>query len=204
MKLYKNLASASKEREDVTALKISVKGDQFPEELLNFPNLTELYLEGDCKNFPVSSPVWNKLKILSIKWPLFTGDLSSLFSLPALENLKIIETPLKTFLLPLGKANAPLKSLTIKDCGLKSLPEEFSMLVHLQELNLSGNRLAKLPFAFTELKLLKRLNLDRNQFEQFPDSIKKMPGLSHLSIDGNSFSEDEKDRIQREFHIWVN
>lgn len=204
MKLYKNLSSASQERNDVTALKINVKGEEFPEELLNFPNLTELYLEGNCKNFPLNSPVWENLKILSIKWPNFVGDLSSLFSLPNLENLKIIETPIKTFLLPLGKARAPLKSLTIKDCGLTLLPEEFSMLYQLTELNLSGNALTKLPFAFIDLTQLKRLNLDSNKFENFPDSIKRMPNLGHLSIDGNAFSEDEKARIQREFHIWVN
>ena len=31
-----------------------------------------------------------------------------------------------------------------------------------------------------------------------------MKTLTHLSIDGNSFDEDEKARIQREFHIWPN
>lgn len=204
MKLYKNLNSASQERQDVQALKISVKGDSFPKEILDFENLGELYLEGNCKEFPFNAPVWSKLRVLSIKWPLFDGDLSSVFKLPALENLKIIETPLKSFLLPLGLTPAPIKSLTIKDCGMKSLPEEFSMLWQVQELNLSGNNLSALPRSFTELKNLKRLNLDHNHFSQFPDEIKKMPSLSHLSIDHNKFSEEEKERIQREFHIWPN
>lgn len=204
MKLYKNLGMASKDREEVQALKISVKGEVFPEDILNYPNLGELYLEGHCTKFPASCPCWEKLKVLSIKWPKFDGDLSSIFKLPQLENLKIIETPLSSFILPLGHAAAPIKSLTIKDCGLKSLPEEISMLWQLSELNISGNNLAKLPFAFTELKNLKRLNLDSNKFSQFPDSIKKMPNLSHLSIDNNDFSDEEKERIQREFHIWPN
>lgn len=204
MKLYKNLTTASKEREEVSALKISIKEEIFPEMLLDFPNLTELYLEGNCKKFPTVSPSWNKLKVLSIKWPHFQGDLSSLFSLPNLENLKIIETPIQTFLLPLGHASAPLKSLTVKDCGLKSLPEEISILTYLNELNLSGNNLSWLPHAFVALRLLKRLNLDSNRFQKFPDFIKNMPALSHLSIDGNEFSEEEKERIQREFHIWPN
>lgn len=202
MKLYKNLAAASKEREEVQALKISVKGDVFPEEILNFPNLGELYLEGSCKTFPVAAPLWTRLKVLSIKWPEFNGDLSAVFKLPHLENLKIIETPLKTFLLPLGHAPAPIKSLTIKDCGMNFLPEEFSMLWQLTELNLSGNRLNRLPVSFIDLKFLRRLNLDHNEFSAFPDQIKKMTALSHLSIDNNKFPEEEKERIQREFHIW--
>jgi Leucine-rich repeat (LRR) protein len=204
MKLYKNLGSASREREEVTALKISIKGEAFPEEMLDFPNLSELYLEGNCKGFPTNAPAWEKLRVLSIKWPHFQGDLSSLFHLTQLENLKIIETPLNSFILPLGYSAAPLKSLTIKDCGLKKLPEEIAMLTHLEDLSLSGNELKALPHAFTELKFLKRLNLDNNNFTHFPDLVKTMPQLSHLSIDHNAFSEEEKERIQREFHIWPN
>lgn len=204
MKLYKSLSSASQAREEVTALKINVKGEEFPSELIDFPNLEELYLEGNCKQFPFQGIVWEKLRVLSIKWPLFAGDLSVLFRLPKLENLKIIETPIKTFLLPLGHAPAPIKSLTIKDCGLKALPEEISMLENLKELNLSGNQISSLPRGFLELTELNRLNLDSNQFSTFPDMIKTMTNLKHLSIDSNAFSEEEKERIQREFHIWPN
>lgn len=202
MKIYKNLTAAEKEREFVQALKITIKEENFPENLLDFPNLGELYLEGNCKAFP-KNPGWHELKVLSIKWPLFSGDLSSLFSLPALENLKIIETPLKSFQLPIGHAASPLKSLTVKDCHLQKLPEEISMLEGVTELNLSGNELNKLPASFISLKNLKRLNLDKNNFTKFPDIIKSMTNLTHLSIDGNKFSDDEKDRIQREFHIWI-
>ncbi|MCE9501337.1 MAG: leucine-rich repeat domain-containing protein, partial [Leptospira sp.] len=118
--------------------------------------------------------------------------------------LKIIETPIQTFLIPLGKINAPLKFLTIKGCGLQKLPEEISMFTSLQDFYLPNNNLSALPFAFKELKELKRLNLDQNAFLVFPDLIKPMKNLAHLSIDGNSFDEDEKARIQREFHIWPN
>lgn len=204
MKLYKNLATAHKERQDVQALKISVKGEDFPEELLDFPNLTELYLEGNCSKFPDRAPNWEHLKTLSIKWPLFKGDLSSVFRLPHLSNLKIIETPIKQFLLPLGNTPAPLKSLTIKDSGLVQLPEELSMLWQLEELNLSGNSLKELPKSFVDLRNLKRLNLDSNNFKIFPDEVKRMPKLAHLSIDNNKFDENEKSRIQRDFHIWPN
>jgi Leucine-rich repeat (LRR) protein len=201
MKLHKSLKEALKVRKEVRALKLNIKSANFPTELLNFPNLTELYLEGNCTELPEDVSEWQDLKILSIKWPAFKGDISSLFKLPSLENLKIIETPLLTFLLPLGHAAAPLKSLTIKDCGLKSLPEEISMLTRLHEINFSGNNLKTLPISFIDLLFLKRLNLDHNQFENFPDKIKKMTALTHLSIDNNLFSAEEKARIQRVFHI---
>lgn len=204
MKLYKNLLTALKEREEVRALKISLKDKSLPKEIFDLPHLEELYLEGSCETFPDKCAGWENLKILSLKFENFQGDLSSLFSLPHLENLKIIETPIKMFLLPLGKINAPLKFLTIKGCGLEKLPEEISMAVNLQDLHLPNNKLAQLPFAFKELKKLKRLNLDSNAFSIFPEALKHMPKLSHLSIDNNNFSQEEKDRIQREFHIWPN
>ncbi len=204
MKLYKNLQTALKEREDVRAIKIVLKEAQFPTELFDFPNLEEAYLEGECQSFPGKMTGWSKIKVLSIKWNQFSGDLSSILSLPMLENLKILETPMKMFLLPLGKINAPLKFLTIKSSGLEQLPEEISMCTQLQELHLPGNKLSALPFSFKELQKLKRLNLDQNKFKNFPDQIKTMKNLSHLSIDGNLFSEEEKARIQREFHITPN
>lgn len=204
MKLYKNLSSALKERDEVRAIKISIKSKKFPMEIFDFPNLEEAYLDGECEIFPDSILGWSKLKILSIKWANFTGDLSAVFSLPSLENLKIIETPVKMFLLPLGKINAPIKFLSIKSCGLQKLPEEVSMLVFVQEMHLPGNALTELPFSFKELSSLKRLNLDNNSFQKLPNQIKQMKNLAHLSIDSNQFGEDEKARIQREFFIWPN
>ena len=202
MKLYKNLTTALKERQDVTAIKLTLKGAEFPKELFDLPKLKEVYLDGEVENFPDSISGWRHVKILSLKFEKNKSDLSAVFSLPELENLKIIETPIKVFLLPLGKINAPLKFVSIKGCGLEKLPEEISMITTLEELHLPHNTLSTLPFAFKELHQLKRLNLDSNNFSQFPDLIKKMTKLTHLSIDGNSFDEDEKARIQREFHIW--
>jgi Leucine-rich repeat (LRR) protein len=203
MKLYKNLASALKERENVLSLKITISGQDFLEEIFNFPYLQELYLDGNCKNFPAKIQGLQELKILSLKWNQFKGDLSPIFHLPKLENIKIIDTPMKSLLLPLGFSVAPIKSLTIKNCGLKILPEEISILSELTELYLSGNELHALPLAIVDLKKLKRMNLDQNHFSQFPDYVKKNSSLTHLSMDQNDFSDDEKDRIQREFNLVV-
>jgi Leucine-rich repeat (LRR) protein len=204
LKLYKSLKTAIEEREEVEALKVTLTGGKLPPEIFALGNLRELYLEGDIEDLPKIGTPWNKLRTLSIHWPSFKGDLAALFTFPSLTNLKIIETPIKRLTLPLGKINAPIKSLTIKSCGLAELPEEFSMLTSLEEINLAGNKLKALPQSFPVLARLKRLNLDSNSFVKFPDVVKSMPTLSHLSIDGNSFDEDEKARIHREFNLWLN
>ncbi len=203
MKYHKGLAGALKERHEVRALKLGLKGTTFPRELFDFPYLMELHLEGQCRSWPDEVLPWPQLRTLSIKLPSLKGSITTVLRLPKLENLKVIDTPLGTFILPLGNVPSPLKSLTLKNCGLTELPEEISLLMHLLELNLSGNGLMELPVGFTDLRDLKRLNLDHNHFKQFPDLIKKMPALSHLSIDRNPFPEEEKERIQREFHVWV-
>ncbi len=203
MKLFRSLDSAMEEAESVEALKLDIKDGKFPPQIFMLENLKELYLEGNCIDLPKIGHPWPVLKTLSIKWPQFKGDLSRMMALPSVENLKIIETPQKQVLFPIGSAVLSLKSLTMKNCGLGALPEEITIFPELTEMNLSGNDLRHLPQAFVDLKKLKRLNLDQNQFETFPDMIKSMPLLSHLSIDGNPFPQIEKDRIQREFHIWL-
>jgi Leucine-rich repeat (LRR) protein len=203
MKLFKSLSQALKTPQEVGALKLSLTG-ALPIEIANFPFLKELYLEGVCGNFELPTSSLLELRILSVKCDRFSGNIADLFRLRHLENLKIIETPIPKFLLPIGSILSPLRSLTIKSCGLEELPEEFGMLNSLSELNLSGNNLKTLPYSFVDLIRLKRLNLDQNQFSLFPDIIGKMSSLSHLSIDGNAFSEDEKARIQRQYHIWPN
>ena len=202
MKLYKNLSQAIKEKDEVYAIKLSLKGS-FPKDLFNLPNLEEVYLDGSCKDFTFDRGHWRRLKIISIKWQDFSGNLSDLFTLPCLENLKIIDTPLKRITLPLGIIPAPLKFLTIKNSGLEVLPEEISMMRELGELFLPGNKLKELPASFFELKNLRRLNLDSNEFSHFPEVIKKMPNLKTVSADNNSFDEDEKARIQRFFNLTV-
>lgn len=200
MKLYRDLSSALKIKDEVQALKLTL--DQFHPALFEFSHLKELYLEGNVSELPLAQPVpWKELKILSLKLPQFKGELSPLFYLPALENLKIIETPLSHLRLPLGHVLAPVKFLTIKSCGLKSLPEEMGMLSHLLEMNVSGNELRDLPTGMIDLQLLRRLNMDQNKFTQFPAIISRMKSLKQLSIDDNLFSDEEKARIQREFHI---
>jgi len=203
MKLYKAIPKQPDEIREVQALKINIKEANFPEELLLIHQLKELYLEGVCEEFAPKIPFWEKLQTLSLKWPQFKGDLGFLYSLPELSNLKIIDTPLKRLRFPLGHSASPIKFLTLKNCHLSEIPQEISILENICELNLSGNNLRELPESFSLLKNLKRLNLDQNHFSLYPKVLTTMPHLSHVSLDGNPFPDEEKERIQREYHLWV-
>ena len=96
-----------------------------------------------------------------------------------------------------------MRFLTLKDAGLKSLPEEFGELTTIEELHLPGNLLETLPTTFADLKRLKWINLDSNELKVFPEVLAKLLQLKHLSLDSNSFAEEEKERIQRMFNLTV-
>lgn len=200
MKLYKSLKSALAVKQEVAALKLTLEGT-FPAELLHFPQLRELYLEGSCQEIPELKSQWRELKVLSMKFSSLPKNLETIFQLPMLENLKLLEIPMERLPLSFQFIRCPLVSLTVKSCSLESIPEEISLLTSLQEINFSSNKLKSLPVGFRDLINLKRLNLDQNRFQSFPDFITTLPALRQLSIDGNFFSEEELARIQREFHI---
>ncbi len=202
--MFKNLKSALEERETVTALKITIKDGKLPVELFHFPLLRELYLEAPALlDLPTDMSGWSELALLQLRAPTFKGSLAPLFHLPKLTNLKTAETPLHPLRLAIGGSQAPLRFLTLKDAGLKTLPEEFGELSTIEELHLPGNLLKSLPASFSDLKKLKWINLDSNELEVFPEVLAKLPQLKHLSLDGNAFSEEEKERIQRQFNLTV-
>jgi Leucine-rich repeat (LRR) protein len=203
MKLFKALPKNQDELSEVYALKFKVKSKDFPQEIFLIPELKELYLEGVCENFHLREQAFLKLKKLSVHFPFLENQLTDLFGLSELENLKIQETPVRKILFPIGRKLAPLKSLTLKKTQLTELPLEISMLSELEELSLSQNELSALPDSLQDLTKLKRLNLDQNKFKFFPEIILKIPHLSHLSLDGNLFSENEKERIQRKYQLTV-
>jgi len=202
--MYKKLAQALSERENVTALKLSIKDKSIPAELFVFPNLKELYLEAPALlDLPSDLSGWSALTVLQLKAPHFRGSLAPVFRLPKLVNLKTTETPLHPLKLALGGSAAPLRFLTLKDAGLKELPLEFGELSSIEEMHLMGNELSELPPTFRELQRLKWLNLDNNKFTRFPQALTELPHLKHLSLDHNDFSDEELARIQRDHHLTV-
>ncbi len=202
MGLYKNLKDALLVPNDVTTLKLKITKGKIPEELFCFSYLEELFLEGSGK---LASPAhfegFENLRRITLKGFDLSEIIQRLWEIPELENIKIIDGKLTRLLLPL--ANYPaLKFLTIKNTELEEIPMEISQLVNLQELTIIESPINKLPVGILDLKDLKRLNLDNNQLSTLPDWLKKHSSLKALSLDNNPLSEDEKDRLQREFNLW--
>lgn len=204
MSLYKNLAKALADSHQVHALRLKIKEEKLPFDLQVFPQLQELYLEApNLKILADDLSGFQQLRVLELSAPKLKS-ISNLLHLPRLEILKTHSTPLYPLQMGLGLGLAPLRFLTLKNAGLKEIPQEIGQLIYLEELNLSQNELTTLPESMKDLKNLKRINLDHNHFSLFPDLIGAIPSLKHVSIDNNKFSEEETFRIQRTYYLSVN
>lgn len=178
---FKDYQKALKNKNNVTVLSMEWKEEKLPEGIFEFPHLKELHLKATSLN---------------------DEKTIKLFSLSGLKNLKIFECP---HLFKNGdiERSSDLEFLTIKNCGLNHLPRSLHHFKNLKEMNLSGNELTDLPEQFHSLLQLKRLNLDSNKFTLYPKVLTRMTHLKHLSLDQNLFSDEEKARIQREYHLTI-
>lgn len=202
MGIYKNLKDALLLPNDVTTLKLKINRGHLPQELFCFTYLEELFLEGSGTIHPPAHfEGLENLKRLTLKGFDLQDSIQRFWEIPTLNNLKIIDGKLERLLLPLSNYSA-LEFLTIKNTGLEEIPMEISHLVNLQELTVIENRVHKLPVGIMDLTGLKRLNLDNNQITYLPDWLKNHPSLKAMSLDQNPLSEEEKERIEREFHLW--
>lgn len=202
MGLYKNLKDALLAPHDVTTLKLKITHGKLPEELFCFTYLEELFLEGSgILKTPAHFEGFENLKRLTLKGFDLQEIIQRLWEIPHLENIKIIDGKLDRLLLPLAPYY-PLKFLTIKNTSLEEIPLEISHLSNLQELTVIETPIHKLPVGLLELTHLRRLNLDNNKLTTLPDWLKNHKTLKALSLDNNPLSEDEKERLEREFHLW--
>lgn len=80
-------------------------------------------------------------------------------------------------------------SLGLGKQGLKTLPPEIGSLVHLQELELYGNKLTTLPDTIQDLQALARLVLYANELTVLPAVVTTLESLKELSITHNHFTE---------------
>lgn len=199
MNLITNLLKALKNPSETRFLKLKISGE-IPLELAQLNSLEELYLEGNFTTFTMDACLLPSLRLLSLNSPHLKTFPSEVLKCPQLKNLKILAGLFEQLFLPL-EVLSPLQSLTIKQSKLKSLPQEIAQIQSLQEMNLSQNCLSSLPASLVDLGQLKRLNIDKNKFSLFPEVIKNCKNLKYLSCDGNLFSDEEKERIQREFNL---
>ncbi|XP_038889142.1 disease resistance protein RPV1-like [Benincasa hispida] len=80
-----------------------------------------------------------------------------------------------------------LTKLDLKDCNLKSIPEEIEYLVSLRELNISGNNFLQFPMSISRLYNLKRLIMNRCKMLQYypklPPAIRKARSVDCFMVE---------------------
>ena len=78
-----------------------------------------------------------------------------------------------------------LRSLSINNNKLHTLPTTFKQLKLLEELYLSGNQLGKLPAKINQLTQLKKINLANNQLTNLPNTFGGLTALEELDLSYN-------------------
>ncbi|NRD60271.1 leucine-rich repeat domain-containing protein [Corallococcus exiguus] len=78
-----------------------------------------------------------------------------------------------------------VKSLTLEDKGLTSLPEELFLFRKLEKLNLRRNNLRTLPEELGQLTELRELDLRSNGLLELPESIGELKKLRVLDLEAN-------------------
>ncbi len=79
-----------------------------------------------------------------------------------------------------------LDSLNLSGAGLKKLPKEIRLFVHLKKLNLSFNSFESLPAEIGNLNSLESLEiLSALQLQTLPDTIGNLKLLKHLLVSGS-------------------
>lgn len=102
------------------------------------------------------------------------------------ETLRNSTSNLKT--ISVGMLHMNLKTIDLSYNKIRSLPDEITQLLSLQELRLDHNLLHRLPAQFWRLKTLKELNLSRNRITHLPENIHWLQSLEVLKLDYNKLT----------------
>lgn len=78
-----------------------------------------------------------------------------------------------------------LRKLNLSHNQLPALPAQLGALAHLEELDVSFNRLAHLPDSFSCLNHLRTLDVDHNQLTAFPRQLLQLTALEELDVSSN-------------------
>ncbi|XP_004867703.1 malignant fibrous histiocytoma-amplified sequence 1 isoform X1 [Heterocephalus glaber] len=78
-----------------------------------------------------------------------------------------------------------LRKLNLSHNHLPCLPAQLGALAHLEELDVSFNRLAHLPDSLSCLHRLRTLDVDHNQLTAFPRQLLQLAALEELDVSSN-------------------
>lgn len=184
--------------------KISLKFDeaqkQFPIEVLNMWDITELeIIGGDFTYFPPDIAILKHLKRFTLVSTKISHLPKELFEIPSLVYLNLKNNRINELPHLVSKTN--IETLIMGRNYLRCIEQILPFLQEVKTLDLGHNQLSEITDNFFFLKNLQRLNLDSNKLKSLPLFLQNLDKLTHLSLEKNSFSNEEKNRIQKEFGI---
>ncbi len=160
---------------------------EIPSEIALLQELEEIhiYRNSQIKKFPQELADLPILRMISHKYS-FQKQIPEIFcKIPKLDTLILSQNNYgkSARWSVLSKAMA-LETLDLSYSlkNFQSLPEEICNIVHLRELNISGNKLQHLPACMNQLKYLEVLHCEGNNFLYFPAILTRMPSLKKLII----------------------
>jgi Leucine-rich repeat (LRR) protein len=182
--------------DSITALDLrGMHVDSFPDEILRYPQLEVLILNGESQEenkitLPTNIANLARLKSLQLRscrlssLPAEIGQLKNLRSLDLTGNRRLSSLPAE-----IGQLKN-LQSINLSyNRRLSSLPAEIGQLKNLQSLDISGSSLSKLPPEVGQLKNLRSLDLSYNrELSSLPVEIGQLKNLQSLDLSGNSLS----------------
>lgn len=108
--------------------------------------------------------------------------------LPNLTTLQITKSILWSLPDEIGNCCTKLQSIDLSNCHLTALPDSFSKLENLLQLNLPYNFLTSLPNCILQMKKLRYLDACSNHLSSLPDNFSELKDLRVFKANNNHFS----------------
>lgn len=191
-----------REREKKISIKCTEQDKQFPIEILNQWDITELeIIGGNFSYFPEDITILKYLKKLTLVSTKIKRIPSELFDLTELRYLNLKNNEIES--LPKLRKIHLLEHLNLGRNRLKndSIDEFLYWLPHLNTLDFGHNDIRLFPMSIINLAELNRLNLENNKLKEIPEEIKSMKSLRHISLGNNPFPSEIKLKLEREFNL---
>jgi len=177
---------------------------EFPQEILNLPNIENIDLSSNPKTIIETLPDMStmvNLKTISFAYGQTTEKVvlerfepdnpnnyvntvsENIGTAISLENLDLQTAHIRH--LPESIGN--LKNLKVLNLGvnqLTELPESIGNLSNLEELSLNHNYTLKLPDSIGNIHNLKKLDLNHSYIKELPDSFSQLEKLENLNLNG--------------------
>lgn len=170
-------------KEKSISLKCTNKDSQFPIELLNIWDMTQLeIIGGSFTYFPEDIKILKNLKKISLISTKVEKIPKEVFLLPELCYLNLKNNSLQE--LPALENVSKIKELILGRNHFKtqSLESFLNYTPNLHYLDIGHNFIEKIPESLFSLSKLRRLNLEKNKLDDVPLKLMELKNLIHLSL----------------------